>query len=73
LEGKPIAITIPPGEIVLVLNGPRLDDRRMLDVRWGNRALMMFAEDIQQRGDEIRPQPSSTKSIDGSMAVRISR
>lgn len=48
-----IAVEIPALEIVLVLSGPRPDDKRMLDVLWKNRRLVMFVEDVERRGEEI--------------------
>jgi hypothetical protein len=47
------AVEVPANEIVTVLSGPRPDDRRMIDVSWDERTLVMFAEDIQERGQEI--------------------
>ena len=47
------AVHIPADEVVVVLSGPRPDDRRMIDVLWDDRTLVMFAEDIEVRGKEI--------------------
>jgi hypothetical protein len=49
-----IAVTIPAGQLLKVLSGPRPDDRRMVDVLWGERTLVVFAEDLERRGEEIR-------------------
>ena len=49
-----VAITIPIGQVLKVLSGPRPDDRRMVDVLWGERTLVVFTEDIERRGTEIR-------------------
>jgi hypothetical protein len=49
-----VAVTVPAGALVRVLSGPRPDDRRMVDVLWGDRTLVMFAEDIERRGEEVR-------------------
>ena len=48
-----IATLVPAGEIIVVLSGPRPDDKRMLDVCWGDHRLVMFAEDVARRGEEI--------------------
>jgi hypothetical protein len=48
-----LAVTVPAEEIIEVIRGPRPDDIRMVDVRWNGRVLVMFAEDIQGRGQEI--------------------
>ena len=46
-----VAVRVPAGETITVLSGPRQDDKRLVDVRWGNKKLVMFYEDIQKRGD----------------------
>jgi hypothetical protein len=53
-DGNRIATTIPAGQTIRVLSGPRPDDRRMVDVLWGERTLVMFTEDLERRGEEIR-------------------
>ena len=51
VDEKRIAVTVPAGEIVDVIRGPRPDDTRMVDVRWNGIVLVMFAEDIEGRGE----------------------
>jgi hypothetical protein len=46
-----VAVRVPAGETITVLSGPRPDDKRLVDVRWGNKKLVMFYEDVQKRGD----------------------
>jgi hypothetical protein len=46
-----VAVRVPAGETITVLSGPRPDDKRLVDVRWGNKKLVMFYEDIQKRGE----------------------
>ena len=53
-----VAIMVPAGETVTVLSGPRPDDMRMVDVQWGDRKLVMFYEDIQKRGEQIKGKPA---------------
>ena len=48
-----IAVTVPTGEIVEVIHGPLADDTRMVDVRWNGKVLIIFAEDLQRRGEDI--------------------
>ena len=48
-----VAIHVPAGSIVTVESGPRPDDRRMLDVYWEGCALVMFADDIEHRGEQV--------------------
>ena len=50
-DNNRVAVMVPAGETVTVLSGPRPDDMRMVDVRWGDRKLVMFYEDIQKRGE----------------------
>jgi hypothetical protein len=47
------AVEVPAGEAITVLYGPKPDDRMLVDVRWRDRALVMFAEDIQRNGQPI--------------------
>ena len=49
-------VMVPAGDVVTVLSGPTPDDKRMVDVRWNGRTLVMFAVDIRGRGDEVREQ-----------------
>ena len=49
------AVSVPAGEVVLILSGPRLYDQRLVDVLWGKRPLVMFAEDIERGGEEVGP------------------
>lgn len=56
VSGKRVAVTVPAGEIIKVISGPRHGDR-MMDVFWDGRVVMMFAVDIQERGTEIAGKP----------------
>jgi hypothetical protein len=49
-----IAVLVPAGETITVLGGPRPDDKRVVDVQWRDKKLVMFYEDIQKRSDEVR-------------------
>jgi hypothetical protein len=51
LNGKPVAVTIPAGEIVKLVLKPS-DGNKMVDVLWDGRAVAMYAVDLQQRGLE---------------------
>ena len=53
VDGKRSAVPIPADSIVEVTGGPRQNDRSMVDVLWEGRALVMFAEDVQECGEEI--------------------
>ena len=56
LEDVRTVLVVPVGEVVTVLRGPTAEDKRMVDVRWADRTLVMFAEDIQRRGQEVMEQ-----------------
>ena len=52
-DGQRIAVMIPEGATIQVVSGP-LADTRMVDILWEGRNLAVFAEDILQRGKEVR-------------------
>jgi hypothetical protein len=52
-DGRRVAITIPSGATVRILSGPGPDDRRMVDALWDLRTVVMFADDIRTRGEEV--------------------
>ncbi len=54
--GKRIAVTVPVGAIIEVAEAPRPENAWMLGVRWNGKPLLMFAEDVEDRGDEITGQ-----------------
>jgi hypothetical protein len=51
------AVQVPQGSVVKILGGPRPDDRRMVDVLWNGKALVMFAEDVGTRGEKVLDRP----------------
>jgi hypothetical protein len=53
-----IAVKVPAEEIITVLNGPRPDDKRMVDVQWGATKLAMFYEDVEKRGEQVKGKPA---------------
>jgi len=54
--GERAMVPIPPGETFRVLSGPPLDNRPMVKVAWAEKTLIVFAEDIKQRCDEVTPE-----------------
>jgi hypothetical protein len=44
-----VTVIIPADAIIQVVSGPRLDNTRMVDVRWEGRLLTMFVQDILGR------------------------
>lgn len=56
IENRPdgrYALHVPEGQTIIVLSGPKPDDRRMVDAEWDGRKLVLFAEDVLSRGEEI--------------------
>jgi len=53
-NGERIAVQILKDAVVEVTSGPRPDDERMVDVVWKGKTLTMFAQDIRDRGEELK-------------------
>ena len=53
VDDKRVAVTVPSGAMIEVTGGPRPNDMRMVDVRSGGRELVMFLEDVQNRGEAV--------------------
>jgi len=53
IDGKRNAVSVPANEVVYVLSGPTPTDENMVHVEWKGRKLIMFADDIRDRGDEV--------------------
>jgi hypothetical protein len=51
-------VVVPAGEIITVISGPRPDDKRLVDVEWDGRKLIMFSEDVQKRGELVKGEPA---------------
>ena len=60
VEGQRTAVLIPADDVVLVVSGPRPDDKRMVDVEWVNRRFVVFADDLIDRGEEVNASASGT-------------
>ncbi len=52
--GQSRPITIPPGAVVKVIDGP-LDGNRLVDVKWDGKTVMMFTTDIRERCEQLGP------------------
>jgi hypothetical protein len=57
--GKRIAVTVPIGGIIEVAEAPRPEKGGMLVVRWNEKTLRMFVEDVRDRGEEITGRTAS--------------
>jgi len=68
VHGRYLSVPIPSGETV-VLSGLGLADIRIVNVQWQDRNLLMFAEDIESRGTELKQ--NGTESIASQKAAAI--
>jgi hypothetical protein len=59
------AITIMEGEIIEVIRGPRPDDTRMVDVKWNGKVLVMFVQDLYDRGEYIGGRSAGASAAEG--------
>jgi len=62
---KRTAITIMEGEIIEVIRGPRSDDTRMVDVKWNDKVLVMFVQDLYDRGEYIGGRSAGASTAEG--------
>jgi len=62
-DGKRIAVIIPQGERFRVLSGPRPDDRRIVDVLWSKRTVVVFADDIERHCIEVLAQSPTRRTL----------
>lgn len=46
-------LKVPAGQIITVLNGLCQDDKRLVEVQWGGKKLVMFVEDIRTRAEQV--------------------
>jgi hypothetical protein len=55
IDSRLTIITVPGGEIVKVLSGPK-NGEGLINVSWDNKKLQMFAVDVDVRGTEMLDQ-----------------
>jgi len=51
-DGAKIPVMVPKGAEVEVLDGP-LNGNRLVDVRWEGKTVMVFTNDIRDRGERL--------------------
>jgi hypothetical protein len=56
---KRIAVTILAREIIEIIGDPLPTDARMVGIRWNGKALVMFAEDVEGHGEEVKDRSAS--------------
>ena len=54
-EGRQVAHTVPAGTI---LEAETTEGNGLVGVRWSEKTVMMFAQDIRARGEELEPSDS---------------
>jgi hypothetical protein len=59
IDHKRVAVRIPADSILTVSSSSRAQDMRMVDVLWEGQTVVMFAEDVQKRGEEITTKAAS--------------
>ena len=59
IDAKRVAVPVPADSIVTVSTGSSPRDMRMVDVLWEGQTVVMFAEDVQKRGEEITTKATS--------------
>ena len=52
-EGNRSAVSLPSASVVQVTSGPTPTDTRMVDITWRGRQLIIFAVDLQERGEDV--------------------
>jgi hypothetical protein len=62
-HAKRIAATILAGELIEVKVAPFPTNIRMVGIRWKGQALVMFAEDIEARGEEVISQGANAAAV----------
>ena len=60
VDDERVAVLVPADIIIEVTGGPRPSDMRMVDVLWEGKALVMFLEDVQNRGEDVTEQRMPT-------------
>ena len=58
-DGHRKSVIIPIGAVVRVISGP-LDNNRLVDVIWEDKSIMMFTQDVRERGEQVDAAPVDT-------------
>ena len=53
VDDKPVTTKIPKGALIRVVSGPKPTAPSMVDVEWNGKLVLMFADDITTRGEEV--------------------
>jgi hypothetical protein len=51
-DGRHIAHTVPAGAFITV-DSAAFDDKRLVDVTWDDKKVMMFTQDVQSRAERV--------------------
>jgi len=52
-EGRHVARTIPGGAEITIPDDAAVQETKLIEVRWAEKTVMMFAQDIRARGEQI--------------------
>ncbi len=53
VDGKRTSLTIPEGAVIEIKSGPTPTDSRMVDAVFDGRSVVLFAIDVERRGEEV--------------------
>ncbi len=53
MAGRGRALFVPAGEIVEVMESPHAKATPMVEIRWGDKVLMLFAADVEDCTEEL--------------------
>jgi hypothetical protein len=51
-DGRHVAHTVPTGTIIVV-DSTAFNDEKLVNVTWGGKKVMMFAEDLRARAERV--------------------
>lgn len=62
-KGQRILLTIPMNHAITLSGDVTLDGSKLVEVQWAGRAVMMFARDLRERGEEIKQAASASSGF----------
>jgi hypothetical protein len=52
VDGHKVVRTVPAGSVVMI-DGALFNENQLVEVSWNGKKVMMFAQDVRSRGEEI--------------------
>lgn len=62
-DERRIDVTVPAGAIIEIAPSPRPENTWMIDIRWNRRTLLMFVEDVHNRGERSLIESKGVKAL----------